>query len=86
MQKDLILFALKAVNIHFRRHCSCSPNAADTFPVTCESCLEGMGQVINCISLDYYNYLNLFDMSNSLYFVQIMDFILLSSKARGNLV
>lgn len=43
--KDLILLTLKAVNMYFRHHHSHIPNAADAFPVTCESCLERMGQV-----------------------------------------
>lgn len=42
--KDLILLPLNAVNIYFRHHHSHNSNAADTFPVTCESCLDGMRQ------------------------------------------
>lgn len=45
MGKALILLPLKAANICFKHHHSHKPDAADTFPVTCESCLEGMGQV-----------------------------------------
>ena len=45
MGKDWILLPLKAVNIYFKHHHSHIANAADTFPVTCDSCLEGMGQV-----------------------------------------
>lgn len=45
MGKGLILLPLKAVNMYFRHHHSHIPNAAEAFPVTYESCLEGMGQV-----------------------------------------
>lgn len=43
--KDLTLLLVKAMNLYFRHHLSHIPNAADTFPVTHESCLKGMEQV-----------------------------------------
>lgn len=45
MGKDLIVLPLKAVNMYFAHYHSHILNVVDTFPVTCESHLEGMGQV-----------------------------------------